>query len=70
METVTFTLEAQWASTTSLYVWRSQFGWDGMQQTNSTFFEQLEPVTVVNGQFTLVVNPDEMCVLLVDAQSS
>ena len=59
-ETATFTLSGEWATTSQLYVWRTQFGWDGMQQTNSTFFEQQDPITVVNGQFTLTINPDEL----------
>jgi galactosylceramidase len=59
-ETMTFTLQEQWQDTTTLYVWRTAFGWDGMTQTNSTFFESLGPVSVVNGQFSLTVNPDEL----------
>ncbi len=45
---------------TSLYVWQTIFGWDGMTQINSSFFQQLTPIAVVNGQFTVTVNPDEM----------
>ena len=59
-ETVTFTLGGNWKSVTSLYVWHTVFGWDGMIQTNSTFFENLTPVTVSNGQFSVTVNPDEI----------
>jgi galactosylceramidase len=57
---VTFSLLDQWHNTTTLYVWRTVFGWDGMTQTNSTFFESLGPISVANGQFSLTVNPDEM----------
>lgn len=59
-ETVTFKLLGAWQQTTSLYVWKTVFGWDGMVQTNSTFFEQLESIAVSNGEFTLTVNPDEL----------
>ena len=59
-ETVTFVLQGPWASSQKLYVWHTQFGWEGMTQTNSTFFEQLSPIVPVNGQFTLTVNPDAM----------
>jgi galactosylceramidase len=31
-----------------------------MTQTNSTFFENLAPIAVVNGQFSITVNPDEI----------
>ena len=57
---MTFTLGGQWQSVSSLFVWYTAFGWDGMIQTNSTFFEQLTPIVVTNGQFTITVNPDEM----------
>jgi hypothetical protein len=59
-EEVTFTLTAEWASITTLYVWQTVFGWQGNQQTNSSFFQQLAPITVVNGSFTITVNPDEL----------
>eukprot|EP00042_Codosiga_hollandica_P057702 m.858006 g.858006 ORF g.858006 m.858006 type:complete len:846 (-) comp59651_c0_seq6:65-2602(-) len=59
-ESVTFQLGGSWAGLTSLNVWYTRFGWDGMTQTNSTFFQQLAPVAVVDGAFTLVVNLDEL----------
>eukprot|EP00042_Codosiga_hollandica_P038562 m.314848 g.314848 ORF g.314848 m.314848 type:complete len:940 (+) comp55423_c0_seq3:52-2871(+) len=59
-ETITFTLEGAWADVSSLNVWYTRFGWDGMVQTNSTFFQNLAPISVSNGQFTLTVNPDEL----------
>ena len=59
-EIMTFSLLDQWQNTTTLYVWRTVFGWDGMTQTNSTFFESLGPISVANGQFSVTVNPDEM----------
>ena len=60
-ESVTFVLEGSWATTRKkLYVWQTQFGWDGMIQTNSSFFAQLTPIEPENGQFTINVNPDEM----------
>jgi galactosylceramidase len=59
-ETITFQLEAQFSDITSLNVWYTRFGWDGMTQTNSTFFEQQVPITVENGQFSLTINPDEL----------
>ena len=59
-ETVTFYLVGPWAETPQLFVWRSVFGWDGMTQTNSTFFEQLAPIVPSNGLLTLTVNPDEL----------
>ena len=57
---MTFNLLGQWKQTTTLYVWKTVFGWNGMEQTNSTYFEQLAPIVVSNGQFTLTVNPDEL----------
>ena len=59
-ETITFTLGGNWKSVTSLYVWQTVFGWDGMVQTNSTFFANIAPIAVTNGQFTITINPDEM----------
>ena len=59
-ETVTFVLDGAWAAITTLNVWYTRFGWDGMTQTNSTFFEHIDNITVVNGQFSLTVNPDEL----------
>ena len=59
-ESMTFTLLGSFKSTSKLYVWQTIFGWDGMLQTNSSFFQQLTPINVVNGQFTLTVNPDEL----------
>ncbi len=38
----------------------TSFGWDGMTQTNSTFFQNLPPIYPENGVFTITVNPDEM----------
>ena len=59
-ETATFYLQGPWAQTQLVYVWRTVFGWDGMIQTNSTFFEQLQPIHIQGGQFTLTINPDEL----------
>lgn len=59
-EQVTFVLEGQWSQITTLYVWQTIFGWNGMEQTNSSFFVQLPSINVTGGQFTLTVSPDEM----------
>jgi galactosylceramidase len=62
-EIVTFTLDKPWSELSQLYVWRTQFAWDGMTQLNSTFFEQLAPINIIDGSFTLSVNPDELYTL-------
>jgi hypothetical protein len=59
-ENVTFVLQGAFSSVTSLNVWFTQFGWDGMQQTESTFFQQQKPITVTNGQFTVTVGVDQI----------
>ena len=57
---MTFVLLGPWQLVSQLYMWQTTFGWEGMIQTNSTFFEEMTPINVENGQFTITVNPDEM----------
>lgn len=59
-ETMTFVLQGAWANVSSLAVWHTAFIWDNIVQANASYFQQLAPIDVVNGQFTITVNPDEM----------
>lgn len=61
-ETLTLTLTGP-ASPDSLHMWVTQFGWDGMVQTNSSFFQQLPDVAVVNGTVTVSVPVDAIITL-------
>lgn len=62
-ETATFHLAGPWKATTSLHVWVTLFGWDGMEQTVSSFFEVGPDVTVVNGAFSVSVPVDAIITL-------
>ena len=53
-------LAGAWIDITSLNAWRTQFGWDGLLQTNSSFFEPLPPIDVVNGRFVVNIQPDAL----------
>jgi galactosylceramidase len=54
-------LVGNWSFVETLHVWHTWFAWDGLVQTNqSVFFEQLSEVTVVNGTFSLTINPDDL----------
>ena len=55
-----FELQGIFAVAPELFVWRTQFGWNGTQQTNSTFFEPLPSIVPRNHQFSIVVRPDEI----------
>lgn len=46
---------------TTLAVWRTQFGWDGMVQTNSTYMERGEDIAVApDGTFSVEVAVDAL----------
>ncbi len=54
---------------TSLHMWVTQFGWDGMVQTNSSYFQQVQDVAVVGGVVTVQVPVDGL-ITLTTVQSS
>ena len=53
----------------SLHMWVTQFGWDGMVQTNSSYFQQVQDVAVVGGVVTVQVPVDGL-ITLTTVQSS
>ena len=61
-ETVTLTLSGP-NPPTSLHVWQTQFGWDGMVQTPSSFFKKMSDVPVVSGKVTITVPVDAIITL-------
>lgn len=54
----------------SFHVWRTQFGWDGMKQTQSTYFQQLPDVKVMGGTVTINVTVDSMITLTTQKTSA
>jgi glycyl-tRNA synthetase alpha subunit len=48
---------------TSLHMWQTQFGWNGMEQTQSTFFQRMADVAVVGNTVTVTVPVDAIITL-------
>jgi hypothetical protein len=61
-ETVTITIGGGLAPA-SLHVWVTQLGWDGMAQTNSSYFQPAADLPVVNGAVTVQVPVDAIITL-------
>ena len=62
METVTITVSSV-VGLSSLHMWQTQFGWDGNEQTQSTFFQQMPDVAVTDGRATVGVPVDAIITL-------
>ncbi|XP_038045329.1 galactocerebrosidase-like [Patiria miniata] len=59
-QTAKFTLQGSFAKVSSLNVWYSKLTFNGQ---SSTIFVKKNPIKVVNGSFTLSLNPDEVYTL-------
>jgi glycyl-tRNA synthetase alpha subunit len=44
-------------------MWQTQFGWNGMEQTQSTFFQRMADVAVVGNTVTVTVPVDAIITL-------